>query len=122
MAERALRGMTMGARSMESDDNIQYAPRLIAHFECPNGHDIPVTFSLEAEVPKIWECPMCAEEAVLRDHEKPEPEKPVKQPRTHWDMLLERRTIEDLEVLLEERLQLLRSGQLHADRLRQRSA
>ncbi|HHW83821.1 MAG TPA: RNA polymerase-binding protein RbpA [Actinomycetales bacterium] len=122
MAERALRGMTMGAKSMESEDNVEYAPRFIAHFDCPNGHDIPVTFAVEAEVPKIWECPSCAEEAVLRDHEKPEPEKPARVPRTHWDMLLERRSIEDLEELLEERLELLRSGQLHADRLRQRSA
>ena len=38
--------------------------------------------------------------------------KPARKQRTHWDMLLERRTIEDLEVLLEERLGLLRSGQL----------
>ena len=31
--------------------------------------------------------------------------------RTHWDMLLERRTIADLEVLLDERLALLRGTQ-----------
>ncbi len=35
----------------------------------------------------------------------PEPEaKPVKHVRTHWDMLLERRSIPELEELLEERL------------------
>ena len=33
--------------------------------------------------------------------------KPEKHVRTHWDMLLERRTIADLEALLEERLALL---------------
>ena len=32
--------------------------------------------------------------------------------RTHWDMLLERRSREDLEALLEERLTLLRQGVL----------
>ena len=31
--------------------------------------------------------------------------------RTHWDMLLERRTIADLEALLEERLALLHDKQ-----------
>lgn len=37
-----------------------------------------------------------------------EPEaKPTRHVRTHWDMLLERRTIADLEVLLQERLELL---------------
>ena len=31
-----------------------------------------------------------------------------KAPRTHWDMLLERRSIEDLEEVLAERLEVLR--------------
>lgn len=65
-------------------------------------------FSVEAEVPAVWEC-RCGAEAVIRDGEKPEP-KPTKHVRTHWDMLLERRTIEDLEVLLQERLELLRES------------
>jgi hypothetical protein len=34
--------------------------------------------------------------------------KVVKPARTHWDMLLERRTVDDLEELLAERLALLR--------------
>jgi hypothetical protein len=37
----------------------------------------------------------------------PPEQKKVKPPRTHWDMLLERRSIADLEVLLAERLELL---------------
>jgi hypothetical protein len=36
--------------------------------------------------------------------------KPTKPARTHWDMLLERRSIAELEALLDERLALLRSG------------
>ena len=41
----------------------------------------------------------------------PEPEaKPIKHARTHWDMLLERRSIAELEELLEERLALLRES------------
>ncbi|HIW69745.1 MAG TPA: RNA polymerase-binding protein RbpA, partial [Candidatus Dietzia merdigallinarum] len=31
-----------------------------------------------------------------------------KPPRTHWDMLLERRSLEDLEDLLKERMDLLK--------------
>ena len=38
-----------------------------------------------------------------------EPKKKVKVPRTHWDMLRERRSIEELEVLLEERLAIVKS-------------
>lgn len=115
MADRALRGMSIGSKSMESEDNVSYAPRAIARYDCPNGHAIELPFSLEAEIPQVWEC-RCGEEAVLRDHERPEPEKPVKAPRTHWDMLLERRSREELQVLLDERLALLRSGQLRSRR------
>ncbi len=111
MAERSLRGMSIGAKSMESEENVEFAPRQIARYDCPNGHVIELPFALEAEVPAVWEC-RCGAEAVLRDHLRPERAKPVKQPRTHWDMLLERRTREELEELLNERLALLRSGQL----------
>lgn len=114
--------MTIGSKSMESEDNVEYAPRQVARYDCPNGHDIVLNFAAEAEVPLVWECNQCHDEAVLVNHEKPEPEKPVKQPRTHWDMLLERRSIPELEELLEERLELLRSGRLHAERMRRRSA
>jgi len=38
-----------------------------------------------------------------------------KAPRTHWDMLLERRTVPELEELLEERLSLLRARRGAAD-------
>ena len=50
---------------------------------------------------------------MLRDGVQPEA-KPAKHVRTHWDMLLERRSIEDLEVLLEERLDLLRADRVPA--------
>jgi len=36
-------------------------------------------------------------------------EKPV---RTHWDMLLERRSIKELEEILTERLEMLRGGEI----------
>ena len=36
-------------------------------------------------------------------------EKPV---RTHWDMLLERRSEKELEDILKERLELLRGGEI----------
>jgi len=40
------------------------------------------------------------------------PPKATQPPRTHWDMLLERRTVKELEELLDERLDLLRAGKL----------
>ncbi|MEE6272257.1 RNA polymerase-binding protein RbpA [Georgenia wangjunii] len=111
MADRSLRGMKIGANSLESDRGVDFAPRTEAHYDCPNGHTVVLPFAHDADVPALWEC-RCGEQALLRDATMPEPTKPVKAPRTHWDMLLERRTVADLEVLLQERLELLRSGQL----------
>ena len=45
-------------------------------------------------------------EGTLIEGEVPEPKK-VKPPRTHWDMLRERRSIEELEELLKERLEII---------------
>ena len=110
MADRSLRGMSIGAKSMENDEGVDVAPRFQAHYDCPNGHTIILPFSTEAEVPVEWEC-RCGETALLRDADRPEP-KATKPVRTHWDMLLERRTISELEELLDERLVLLRAGKL----------
>jgi hypothetical protein len=108
MSDGALRGTRLGATSYETDAHVELAPRQLVTYDCPNGHIVSMPFSVEAEVPYTWEC-RCGAEATRRDGEKPE-EKPTKHVRTHWDMLLERRTIEDLEVLLAERLDLLRDG------------
>ena len=41
------------------------------------------------------------------------PEEKVEKPaRTHWDMLLERRSEKELEEILNERLELLRGGEI----------
>ena len=48
--------------------------------------------------------------------------KPVKPPRTHWDMLCERRTLDELDELLEERLDQLRKRRRAAARLAKEQA
>jgi hypothetical protein len=114
MSDRSLRGTRLGGQSMESEAGVEPAPRQIAEYDCPNGHTITVPFAAEVDVPPVWEC-RCGAEALLRDGQRPEA-KPGRPQRTHWDMLLERRTVAELEVLLDERLQLLRSGALHSSR------
>lgn len=107
MSDGALRGSRLGATSYETDIHVEFAPRQPVSYDCPDGHVTTMPFSLEAEVPLVWEC-RCGAEALLRDGDKPEP-KNIKPARTHWDMLMERRTTDDLEVLLAERLEVLRS-------------
>lgn len=110
MSDRSMRGTRLGAQSLENDTGVQPAARQDVTYNCPNGHAVVVPFSVEAEVPALWEC-RCGGMALRENTEAPE-EKPGKQARTHWDMLMERRTTAELEELLEERLALLRSGRL----------
>lgn len=109
MSERALRGTRLGATSYETDSGIDLAPRQDVEYACPSGHRFQMPFSVEAEVPMVWECRVCGAQA-LRVGGTVEEDKPVKPARTHWDMLLERRSIPELEDVLAERLEVLRGG------------
>jgi hypothetical protein len=109
MAERVLRGSRLGAVSYETDSGIELALRSTTTYDCPEGHVTVVPFSDEADIPAIWECRTCGANARRRDGDQPAA-KAVKPPRTHWDMLLERRSEADLEEVLNERLALLRAS------------
>ena len=111
MAERTLRGARLGGQSFEDERGIEFAARQQVGYACPHGHEFEITMSDEAEVPPVWECPRCGAEALSISGEQPEAkaEKPV---RTHWDMLLERRSVNELEDILKERLELLRGGEI----------
>jgi RNA polymerase-binding protein len=107
MAERALRGTRLGATSYENDRNTDLAPRQEVAFDCPRGHRFSVPFAAEAEVPGKWECRVCGAIAVTATGDQPAAPK-VKAPRSHWDMLMERRSVADLEEVLAERLAVIR--------------
>lgn len=109
MSERALRGTRLGATSYETDSGIDLAPRQDVDYICANGHQFAMPFSMEAEVPAVWECRICGAQSLRRDSAAPE-EKSGKPVRTHWDMLLERRSLAELEEVLAERLGVLRGG------------
>lgn len=108
MADRSLRGTRLGAFSMESEEGVVPSERQITVYVCPQGHRIELPFSVEADVPSTWEC-RCGSTARLLDGPEPEA-KATRHVRTHWDMLLERRSIPELEELLQERLALLRAS------------
>ncbi|MFV0534391.1 MAG: RNA polymerase-binding protein RbpA [Cumulibacter sp.] len=117
MAERTLRGSRLGSISYETDRNFEPVARVMARYECAQSHVTSVPFADDAETPLVWECRYCGAESKLIGGADPEPKK-VKPPRTHWDMLLERRTIEDLEEVLAERLDVLseRRGEKQSSR------
>lgn len=109
MAE-TMRGMRLGAQSLETDRGIELSERQQADFRCPNGHEFSVIFSATAELPDTWECKSCDAIAV-RLEAGVEINLEVEQedgPRTHYDMVLERRSREELQELLDEMLQEMR--------------
>jgi hypothetical protein len=59
--------------------------------------------------------------AIAASGESPSPKK-VKPPRSHWDMLMERRTLEDLEAVLAERLEVIRERRALEAQHQRRSA
>lgn len=116
MAERVLRGSRLGATSYESDKDTELAPRQDVAFDCAQGHVTVVPMSLEAEIPAVWECRICGRIAKVRDGSEAAQKAP-KPVRSHWDMLLERRSVDELEEILAERL-----DQLHANTSTRKSA
>ncbi|HEV7956610.1 MAG TPA: RNA polymerase-binding protein RbpA [Marisediminicola sp.] len=111
MADRSLRGMRLGAQSLQSEEGITFSPRVSHNYLCSNcGRETVMVFSAEAEAPDEWECRFCSQTATRLVDSKPVEvdHSDEKVARTHWDMLLERRSRVELEQLLEERLTYLR--------------
>ena len=70
-----------------------------------NGEEFDLPFADDAEIPGTWPCRNGMEGTLIGDLSEPKKVKPV---RTHWDMLRERRSIEELEELLKERLEFIK--------------
>lgn len=98
--------MRLGSQSMETEAGVEPAPRQRVEYRTEDGERVFVIFAAEAEIPPTWTA-KSGKEAVLVDGSKPDAshEKPV---RTHWDMLLERRSMEELEQTLQQRLEYYR--------------
>ena len=111
MADRSLRGTGLGSKSFEDEAGVEFAARQEIGYDCPRAHHFSMVFSAEADIPTVWECPRCGAEGLSTAgiERVQKAEKPV---RTHWDMLLERRSEKELEDILKERLELLRGGEI----------
>lgn len=111
MSDRSLRGARLGGQSFEDERGIEFAARQQVEYLCTQNHRFELTFSVEAVLPSEWGCPRCGEMGLRTQGGPPEP-KVEKRVRTHWDMLLERRSVGELEEILTERLELLRGGEI----------
>ena len=111
MSEQTMRGMRLGSQSLENENNVSFAERSKHTFMCGNNHVTEIVFAADAELPETWQCRQCSHQAALVtdgkhveiaiNHDRPG--------RSHWEMLLERRTKEELEEILQERIAYVRA-------------
>jgi len=119
MAE-TMRGMRLGSQSLENERFARLADRTSVDFACPEGHRFTLVLSAAAELPDTWECKQCDLIATRLENGEPIDLDTVdaEGPRSHYDMVLERRSREELEELLDEVLTDMRqrrsSGRLSA--------
>ena len=96
-----------------TDDLVEPAETLTMTYNCPAGHVFAIRLFAEAEVvPRRWDCTTCGAAAYTDNAaatEMPVTGRVAATPKTPWQQLRERRSIAELEALLEERLQLLRA-------------
>ncbi|GAA2812608.1 hypothetical protein GCM10010470_55050 [Saccharopolyspora taberi] len=93
--------------SLETFGDYEQAPRQEVFYTCPKGHRFEVPFAADAECPPTWECRLHGTESEIVDGSEQKQVR-AKPPRTHWDMLRERRTDDELkqtllDVLVERR-------------------
>ena len=112
MKSATMRGTGLGAINYESDRAVEAPATEIGRYIWAQGHQSVIPFSIEAEeIPVTWMC-RCGREASVMNPGLKMSTAPTAEPRvqrSHWDMLMERRTIADLQELLNERLLVLRN-------------
>ena len=106
MADRVLEGGHLGPNDYETDRNRHLAP-LGLRATAPTTARVRRSVRRRRRDSHTWLC-RNGMEGTLIEGDAPEPKK-VKPPRTHWDMLLERRSVVELEELLKERLDLIKA-------------
>ncbi len=111
MSQQSMRGMRLGSQSLESEIGVNYSARQTHTFICVAGHETKLVFAADAELPQTWQCKSCNKQAVLIEEGKVVSLEAIEEkiPRSHWEMLLERRSREELEEILNERIDYIRT-------------
>jgi len=96
-----------------TDDLVEPAETQTLTYHCPAGHTFSIRLFAEAEViPVRWDCRTCGAAAHTDNaaaREVPVAGRVAGTRKSPWQQLRERRSIAELETLLEERLGLLRA-------------
>ncbi|WP_308301027.1 MULTISPECIES: RNA polymerase-binding protein RbpA [unclassified Crossiella] len=103
MTGKSLRRIGARKRPATVPRHDEVHPRRVVLYDCPRGHQFEMPFAHEADAPSTWGCRSHSTTST-RAGTSPSEEPRRKPPRTHWDVLCERRSSAELEQLLTERL------------------
>lgn len=111
MNNKQLRGTRLGSISQESEEGVDYVATENVTFRTDDGEEFTVTFMSGVEVPYDWKSPHTSKigrrlDAKGKRIEGEDPNAPTPTPPTvtHWEQLMKRRTIEELEIILADRI------------------
>lgn len=98
-----IRGSRIGAGPRGERQRSEEAPRQRVDYWCDNGHHVQPSFSVDAEVPELWDCPHCGLPAGRDENNPPAPRRHAPY-KSHLAYVKERRSDSDGRALLEEAL------------------
>lgn len=111
MSNKQLRGTRLGSISHESEEGVDFVETQTVTFRTEDGEEFSVTFMTGVDLPYDWKSPRTSKIGRRLDAKgKPivgvDPNAPAPLPPTvtHWEQLMKRRTIEELEIILADRI------------------
>jgi hypothetical protein len=106
----AVRGTRLVTGSNQVDRGAAPAERRVADYWCAADHRTSTVFAADVEPPDEWPCRVCSGPSALQRGTAPVASRPRFFPRTPYEFLMMRRTVEDGERILAEALAALRTG------------
>lgn len=104
----AVRGTRLAATTNQIDRGAELAAREVSDYWCATDHRTSAAFAAEVEPPVEWTCRVCSGPATLERGTAPAALRPRLFPRTPYEFLLMRRSVEDGERILTEALAAMR--------------
>lgn len=111
MSNKQLRGTRLGSISSETEEGVDFVDRQTVTFRTEDGEEFTVTFMVGVELPYDWTSPRSGKVGRRLDANgkpiegvDPNAPAPIAPTVTHWEQLMKRRTIEELEVILADRI------------------
>jgi hypothetical protein len=105
-----LRAGRLAAPSNQVDRGAAPVARRVANYWCAADHLTAPAFAADIEPPAEWSCRICSGPSALQRGKAPQASRPRFFPRTPYEFLMMRRTVEDGERMLADALAAMRAG------------